>query len=263
MSFSDFLLTEGTTNQVSPPTGSAVLNSNLSNPLTSSTQCRGFNTAGVSNNQRKANFFVSSSFNGGSCVNIPNTKSVSLRIWGRIVGSTGIGLCAKHNTKNTWMNGIVDNAYPLSGYEFALISSNGGTLFATLGGYNFAPFRPEINFGGGKGADTWIGLRMDIVPINMNKTINNVTISSPYKDIITLYTASLADPDNWIQIHNEEILTSDQKYVPWGSYTIPNNGMRGSNVTVQNSSYGFNVFNGASDDTRTYFDDFKIFVRDA
>lgn len=263
MSFSDFLVVEGLSNQISPPTGSSVLNSALANPLTSSTQCRAFNADASLSSLTKGNFFVSSSFNSGTCVNIPHTKSVSLRVWGRMVNNGGFGLCAKHNGKNTFLNGNVDGSHPYSGYEFFYNQSNGGTYWIRTGGYLYR--WPEIDYQefSGKGTNMWIGFRMDVVPVNVTKTINNIPTVTPYKDILTLYTASVSEPDNWIQIYNTEILTTDVRYVPWGSYTIPNNSNQGANVTIATSSYGFCASSDPYGSSPTYVDDFKIFVKDA
>lgn len=268
MSYTDFLITEGNGNVSSPPTGSSLLNSALSSPLTSSTQCRSFNVLGESSKQTYGNFLLSSSVSGGIFVNIPDTKSVSMRMWGRATyfSVNGFSLLAKtnppNNSLNDYGNVVGDSSRPNCGYEFQYSINNYGSYRYSFGGYSGQRTPIDIvnnlqNF------DTWIGLRMDIVPVKVNKIINGTPISSSFKDIVTLYTASLATPDNWIQIYTTDILTTDSRYVPWDTFTTKNNATPGPNILVNTSSYGFAVRQLASTADKVYIDDFKIFVEDA
>ena len=293
MSFSDFLVVEKYYNQVSPPTGSSVLNSILSSqlitPLTSSIQCRGFNHEGLSERRTRADFFISSSVSSSQYVNIEDTKSVSLRIWARTYKDAGypygsynndrITLYAKHSPYNSYYNDNQSNGNfnSLSGYEMSLYVWNDGNYarnriqidFAAGGYYGqmqqtsyvlaeysaYAGYKPPI---------PWIGMRMDIVPVKISRMINDIPQLSIFKDIVTLYTADVSDPDNWTQLDRKEFLTNDSKFVPWGNYTVQNNGQYGHGQPVLTSSYGFGVYNNdAGTGNRIYIDDFQMYVIDA
>lgn len=257
MSFSDFLIRPGLNNSslFNPPTGSAQLNSGLSSPLTSSEFCRVLNRNGLT-----SACSVLYILSGSQYVNIPETKSVSLRVWHRAVpaGQSFVSLIAKHNGRNSNVNGIISGSFPESGYEFGYNNSN---YFARFGGAQgaignlYSPQCPQTS--------VWTGLRMDIVPVKANYLINNVAVSENFKDIVTLYTASVNTPDNWVQVYKTDILATDSKYVPWGTYTVNGSGVpRGAGTTINSSSYGFAVYSTPSEG-RGYFDDFKIFVEDA
>lgn len=275
MSFSDFLVTTGYNNQRNPPTGSSQLNSGLSNPLTSSAQSRILNPGGESEARTKGQFFVSSSVSGGMYVNIPSTNSVSLRIWGRLPSSNqvlnGVALLAKNNTERTglgWHQEYNYSAY--SGYEFGIHGQSGESnnirAYVNFGGYktlrtgNYGLYHnPVINLA----PNTWIGLRMDIVPVNANTILNGIPSVQAVKDIITCYTASLSAPDTWIEVYKTELSKTDNRFIPWGSYTTTNfqdGGWGGKNLVVATSSYGFAASCGNNTVDQVYFDDFKMFV---
>jgi hypothetical protein len=267
MSQSDFLIRPGLYNSGTEYTGSAVLNNTLSNPLTSSDNCRVLNEDNNNGSWRTGLFFVSSSVSGGMFINIPETKSVSLRIWGRINDGAGssnhaISLLAKHNGYNVSVpSGDSNGSIPRSGYEFGLDGGFSGRFFYRFGNYKTSTdgnyqqiYTEDIR-------NKWVGLRMDIVPVRVNKIVNGTPVSGTLKDIITLYTASVAAPDTWTQIGSTyELLIEGNQFVPWGSYTATSP-IAG---TVATSSYGFYTSmytdNGAP---RMYYDDFKIFVEDA
>jgi hypothetical protein len=261
MSYSDFLILPGNGNVVFPPTGSSILNSSLPNPLTSSVQCRVYdpNLGGVI----RGNFYISSSVSSSAFVNIPETKSVSLRIWGRATNFNPckFALVAKTNPPNNLTNGIISASLPDCGYEFGFRND---LLYCSFGGYKAGrsaenPFLTSL----GK-TDTWIGLRMDIVPVKVNKIINGTPVSGNLKDVITLYTASLSAPDTWGQVYTTEFLTTNNYYVPWNSFTTTAWANPGPNTLVDTSSYGFAIYGGPySPNDIVYFDDFQIFVEDA
>lgn len=255
MSYSDFLIIPGLgDNSAGGFTGSAVLNSAFGTPLTSSVQCRGYK---VNNEQvdTRGMFFVSSSVSGGLFVNIPETKSVSLRCWYRTTSDSGnesgITLLAKHNGYNTF-RGNPSGSITQAGYEFGN-NRNDNCFTRKLGGYTAGPFVENIS-NTTSPDDVWIGLRMDIVPVRVNRLINGVPTSSSLKDIVSMYTASVSAPDTWLKVYEEEILTTSGRYVPWGSYN-----------TVPTASYGFMAVTSVAyaPNGKTYFDDFQIFIEDA
>lgn len=261
MSFSDFLVVDlGTSNGVL--TGSSKANNELSNPLTSSDQCRVWNEANQGDSYAKGVFFISSSVSGGNLVNIPATKSVSMRVWGRIENGACVVLLAKNSTNTNTAPSFTGNqngGVPNSGYQLNYNQGNGGRFMFAAGGVNSTDIYSEYEIVTGLGSSIWLGVRMDIIPVSVDRKINGVTVASPYKDIIKIYKASVSDPDNWILVDTKEYTTDNSRYVPWGSYTIKPNG-QASGQTV-NAHYGFGVRqNGQS---RAYVDDFKIFVKDA
>lgn len=271
MSQSDFLITAGNANGIGGTyyTGSAILNSDLSNPLTSSVNCRVYNQENINANFNSMHglYFVSSSVSGGTLFNIPETKSVSLRLWARFTDSSfsiyqRVSLLAKHNGYNT-ADYMTNGSYPYSGYEFGYKNPNNGTLYYNFGNYKANTGNTSVTIPGftNVGINQWVGLRMDIVPVRVNRVINGTPTSGTLKDIITLYTASLSTPDTWQQIYTTELPVDDNYFVPWGSYTTTG----GAPVigTVNTSSYGFSALSETSVASKTYFDDFQIFVEDA
>lgn len=280
MSFNDFFIVPAPDNTVSPPTGSSFLNSLLSSsyvyPL-SSPLCRSFNENGIANQSRRANFLVSSSFSSGSCVNIPDTKSVSLRIWFRSVSyysGERVTLYAKHGPYNTYYNGDSNGANSKSGYEMSFVYGYNGVggypynaLTFVAGGYranmtetaiytqNLNPYVTNI--------PPWIGLRMDIIPVKVDKKINGVIQSSLLKDVIKLYTASSYDVNNWSLVNTTEIFTFDSRFVPWGNYTALSNGQSYAGLPVLTSSYGFSVRQNGDANSKVFIDDFQMHVINA
>jgi hypothetical protein len=269
MSYSDFLIRAGGGNSDGTYyTGSAVLNSSLLYPLTSSVNCRVLNQENLLGQiNTRGLYFLSSSVSGGAYVNIPDTKSVSLRMWGRINASyieNAVTLLAKHNGYNIANDEDTYNSNPISGYEFGFRGS-GNQLFYRFGNY-------KTNIDGGLNVfsspisipiDRWVGLRMDIIPVKVNKIVNGISTNSIFKDVVKLYTASYDAPDTWVQIgDNYELMANGNQFVPWGSYTV-NGSARNAGTTVSTSSYGFSARTWRDNGVRTYFDDFKIFVEDA
>lgn len=257
MSFTDFLIRPGLNNTFNPLTGSAQLNSALSSPLTSSQFCRVTNPNGLNNT-----FHALYILTGSQYVNIPETKSVSLRVWHRLgtIYQAEACLIAKHNGRNNHF-GVISGSFPASGYEFGY-EENSGRYFANFGGAQGAITNLYTASAPGQQGNVWTGLRMDIVPVKANYLINNIPVSGNFKDIVTLYTASVSTPDNWVQVYKTEILATDSKYVPWGTYKVEGSGVsRGSGTTIDSSSYGFVIYTNAFN--RGYFDDFNIFVEDA
>jgi len=270
MSQSDFLITAGNADNAGGTyyTGSAILNSDLSNPLTSSINCRVYNQENLSGFAAiHGLYFVSSSVSGGVLTNIPETKSVSLRLWARFTDSSfsdyqRVSLLAKHNGYNT-ADYMTNNSYPYSGYEFGYRDQNNGTLYYNFGNYKANTGATSVAISGftNLGINKWVGLRMDIVPVHVNSIINGAPTSGIFKDIITLYTASLSTPDTWSQVYTTELTVDGNNFVPWGSYnTISSAPVIG---TVSTASYGFSARSQADTNCRTYFDDFQIFVEDA
>lgn len=273
MSYSDFLIVTGNNNVSSYLTGSALLNSTLSNPLTSSNFCRVFNLESLDNNRTRANFFISSSVNSGSFVNILDNKSVSLRAWVRSTGAeNGVCLLAKHDIYNNCLLGIQSSSKPRVGYEFGYTSYNysntNGILYYEFGGYRtnivmpydstwYARKKEQI------GQDIWLGLRMDIVPVKAQQIVDGNPVLLLLKDIVTLYTASVTTPDNWVEIYNTEILTSDDRFVPWGSYSVLGGVQGALDPLISTSSYGFSVYGSNYSTLKVYIDDFKMYVTNA
>lgn len=261
MSYSDFLILPGVGNVTFPPTGSSILNSALSSPLTSSTQCRAFENS----TRTVGNFYLTSS----QFVNIPNTKSVSLRMWARLTyfNNNTVSLLAKTNPPNNATNGSMSGTLPNTGYEFIYDPGGSpGRLYYNFGGYSAGRASRETGLLGSiaVGTDVWVGMRMDIIPVLINRLVNGTPVSSSFKDIVTLYTASLATPNNWQQVYTTEILSTSAQFVPWGSFTTKNNGQQGAAILVNSSSYGFCVDCGQTPIyNRVYVDDFQIFVEDA
>lgn len=271
---SDFLIRAGANSAAGNlHTGSALFNNSLSNPLTSSTHCRVLNEENSNANYPiRGLYFVSSSVSNGQFVNIPETKSVSLRIWGRANvqnGNCRVGLLAKHNGFN--VADLDSGVNPITGYEFGFRPESyyGDALYYKFAGYNTAAgsiwMNPIPGFSGGAFSVTnkWIGLRMDIVPVRAVQIINGTPTNAIYKDIVSFYTASVNAPDSWTQIgNNYELLAQGTSgFVPWGSYSTSGSPYRAG--TVATSSYGFYVGGFQNDGSRTYFDDFQIIVEDA
>lgn len=272
MSQSDFLIRAGASNNGDQYTGSAVLNNTLSNPLSSSDNCRVLNEDNDNSGyQIRGIYLVTSSLSGGMFVNIDETKSVSLRVWGRITNgylSQRVSLLAKHNGYN-----IADhdtNAEPATGYEFGYEGGEfygGGTgrLFYKFEGYKASSGNTSNVLPGytqDLGLNKWVGLRMDISPVRINKIVNGTPVSGTFKDIVKFYTASYDAPDTWTQVGSTQEITADGNYfVPWGSYSATGSPYRAG--TVSTSSYGFSVSSPKSTNVRTYFDDFQIIVEDA
>lgn len=265
MSQSDFLIRAGLYNSGTDYTGSAVLNNTLSNPLTSSDNCRVLNGDNSNNIWRTGLFFLSSSVSGGMFINIPETKSVSLRMWCRLNSNANahynvISLLAKHNGYNVAYPGDSNGSVPRSGYEFGFDGNSNGRFFYRFGNYKTSTDGATQYFYYEDVRNKWVGLRMDIAPVRVNKIVNGTPTSGTLKDIITLYTASVAAPDTWTQIGStHELLAEGNQFVPWDSYTAisPIAGI------VATSSYGFSTAMYTQNDARIYYDDFQIFVEDA
>lgn len=276
MSYNDFLIVQANGNQASSLTGSSVANTDFP----SSAQCRVYNYDLQSNNMTSAFYTVNSSVSGGLCVNIPQTKSISLRCWVfpdtfNYYNANRFGLIAKHNGKNSnqYMNGNIDSSYPNSGYEFIYdaltYSQNTGYFRFSRGGYT-NPTQVKIDgvFGTRYDINKWYGMRMDIIPVKVNRLINGIQQETHYKDVIKLYLAESSSPNTWNLFYTEEILTTDPTYVPWGSYIIPSNGSAQAyneslqNRTISESKNGFALQCG-SNSNRMYIDEFKMYVKDA
>lgn len=263
MSYSDFLILLGANNTASSVTGSSVLNSSLSFPLTSSVQCRVCDPALITGHTQ-GNFYISSSVSSSAFINIPETKSISLRIWGRATYFNGnaFALVAKTNPPNNYTNGSANGSLPNCGYEFGY-NASGDKLYVSYGGYKYSRTSSDVKTGIGC-HDKWIGLRMDIVPVRVNKIINGIPVSGTLKDIVSLYTASFSSPDTWVNVLTNEILTTNNVYVPWGSFTTGPGASPGANQLVNQSSCGFVIdSNSVIGNDRVYFDDFQIYVKDA
>lgn len=276
MSQSDFVIRRGPSDaNLGIHTGSAVLNSLLSNPLTSSVNCRAYNEINLSTGQTISGlFFLSSSVSGGQFINIAETKSVSLRAWCRTNSyndgsGRGFSLLAKHNGFNTaFGNSPVRPNDATSGYEFGFDglpfdgSTFNGRLYYRFGNYKNNNTAKQVLLSPLNKQNVWLGLRMDIVPVRANTIVGGVPVSSTLKDVVTLYTASISNPDNWGQISSYELPVDGDDFVPWGSYTLVGSAP-GAGSTVTSSSYGFSSYMNVGTNQRVYFDDFQIFVRDA
>lgn len=269
MSQSDFLIREAYGNIGDHYTGSAVLNNVLSpNPLTSSVNCRVLNEDNLSGgNYISALYLLTSSLSGGMFINIPETKSVSLRIWARNNYPDQyqrVSLLAKHNGYN--IAEYYSGSGAATGYEFGYDGSNGGRLFYKFEGYKANSSNSATSVSGYSvdlGTNKWVGLRMDISSVRINKIINGTPVSGTFKDIVRFYTASYDAPDTWTQILvDQELLSDGNNFVPWGSYSTIGSALGGSGIIVT-SSYGFFASCYRDSPRKTYFDDFQIFVEDA
>jgi hypothetical protein len=280
MSFSDFFIIPSSDNQASPPTGSAYLNSSIApytTAITSSDLCRAFNGDGNENQETKANFFISSSYLSGQCVDIADTKSVSIRLWGRNYSYSGQGrvvLNAKHSPYNSYYNSSDNSTNSKSGYEFSYSTGVDGGSGASFYRYDFVAGGYSANmtetmisrtfvFPPNDFSVPWVGLRMDLLPVKVLTLIDGVSQYLLSKDIVILYTANVSDPTNWTEIYKTEILTSDSRFVPWGNYTSLSNGQDRAGNPVLTSSYGFSIRQQSYSFSRTYIDDFQMYVKDA
>lgn len=199
MAFSDFLIHSATYSQTlnaatfsEPISGTAILNSTLSSPLTGSTYCRQFDrqidiiTGFGSNHARSNHIFITSSVSGGVFVDTNNSYSLSLRAKIRQTflsrtstnGLSDIGLCG-YSPLPSGSNNINLNA----GYLLSFYSKDSATsglnlrLIATVGQSDtndLNAFYPDNNAkivvcSGSYSTDQWYHVRMDIIPLSLTQ----------------------------------------------------------------------------------------------
>lgn len=219
--------------------GSPALNNLLTNPIDESEHgqwCRrwGF----VSTTRSSASYhLIGASVSGGQFVDIPATKSLTLRRLCRIEEPTGANsarsLMAEMVAKapGPFAGGPFSSPFPTPGYFFAF----GEYTFTpgnADGNYNqgvIRPYihtkRPDMMFDGvivksqvGTGSynyNTWYNLRMDVIPIGVNGSLG---------DLIKAYVSNI-DPDvdidppdsDWTEIASVFVDVADIDYRAWAT----------------------------------------------
>lgn len=247
MSINDFIIKK---NGGNTQNGTAVLHSNLSNPLTGALAgdyCRGFNADPLIGSQESFVFSVNSSYQNGALVGIQNNKSISLRIAARLhygwVPEMRMFCKATSSVASgdpTW----VSPNFP--SYSLMLKQTN---LILNTGVYQgdqvVTTILQNLNY------NTWHRLRMDVIPYTIQKKINGVFTTIPYKDRINIYTGSgEVGNETWSLINTTDISVTASNYVPWGNYTW-------NNYSIT-SSVGFGAISWGGGNDRIYVDRFEV-----
>lgn len=198
---------------VGDPDANAKLHSSLSSPLTGEgSYCREFNLSSGTNARFMAT--VKTTYDGGSLVEIPDTKAISVRAWvrGSNIGASnnGVFIGAKMDPVNSFAGSANDAPY---GYFLGIGDSNlSGTgdflklaLYRRRTGDNSGNTSINITPTAGLFVDNeWYKIRMDVVPIG------------PVEDRIDVYTGTGATgSETWTLEHQQTAVNTDPYYIPW------------------------------------------------
>lgn len=215
MSFNQFSINVLETAGPATPSGSAILNSSLSSPLTGSTYCRKYtlNGGGGGNNVTsvcEVKTFISSSVQGGVFVDTNNAYALSLRAKVRVAQhaygysqNNYIGLVAYAPTSSNNMGSFLYSG----GYELALQEPETGdpqlkiragqALNSDFGYFGGNVFNSNVvaTCSGSYTRNTWYHIRMDIIPNSLTqKTINAYTSSNNGTTWDLVGTATVSGP---------------------------------------------------------------------
>ena len=197
----------------------------LTNPLAGEgTYCREFTYDTGSDQNRYA---VKAAYDGGSLVEIPDTKAVSVRAWVRLntnnINSNCVGVGVKMDLSQSFgAPGLGLTSYNQPPYGYLLHIGNINTSNNGYDSINLYLYNRKVGASVGQkfvkmttdanvstiptiSVDTWYKIRMDVVPVG------------PVEDRIDVYTGTGATgSETWTLHHQETVVNSDAHYIPWG-----------------------------------------------
>lgn len=253
MAYSDLNIATATGgNLLGGADGNARTHASLTNPLTGEgSYCREF-VRDVGADQNRCT--VDAAYDGGSLVEIPDTKAISVRAWVRLSSSATNSLCsgvgAKMDLSETLTGSYNQAPY---GYMVHIGSFSSGAPSGGFNTINLTMYNRKtgasvgdryVNLSTGASisniptisADTWYKIRMDVVPVG------------PVEDRIDVYTGTGATgSETWTLHHEETVLNSSNYYIPWGE--------------VGGGEVGFFGLSGLSSQS-SFIDRFQVFLTD-
>ena len=216
MAFADWVLLNygPTASFVGGTDGQQVANAALGSPLTlQGSDCRQWLNYGPGGTSTAAQIWHVDTALYPEFDAIPDTKAIRVEAWVRWNGQTGSGANQEVMVRCKTGGATTISQGQRNGYSFGIRAVNPTYAFLTWRGGNIAGGAVEVNTGTQLAINTWLQIRMEVIP-----TLNGAVVD---RDTIRCYinTGTEASPVWTLEYERVQLDTETAVWIPWGHAT--------------------------------------------